>query len=137
MNSMKLVGASHFISWKSPFLILTGSGFYQIWLIGAVNWKEKIPKQCCDTTMPESILTKDESNAVPHLLSSLVWIDQYNECNGMKSFMEFMLCEHNATPLLLPCLVQVLNINHCTQQQFPITSSIGPRQSTNFNKFYA
>ena len=28
----KLVLPSHFISWKSPFLILTGSGFYQIWL---------------------------------------------------------------------------------------------------------
>ena len=28
---------------------------------------------------------------VPRLLSSLVWIDQYNECNGMTSFMEFMI----------------------------------------------
>ena len=28
----KLVLPSHFISWKSPFLIMTGSGFYQIWL---------------------------------------------------------------------------------------------------------
>ena len=29
-------------------------------------------------------------NTVPRLLSSLVWIDQYNECNWMTSFMEFM-----------------------------------------------
>ena len=33
---------------------------------------------------------KMKANAVPRLLSSLVWIDQYNECNGMTSFMEFM-----------------------------------------------
>ena len=31
-----------------------------------------------------------KANAVPRLLSSLVWIDQYNECNRMTSFMEFM-----------------------------------------------
>ena len=35
---------------------------------------------------------KMKANTVPHLLSSLVWIDQYNECNGMTSFMEFMSC---------------------------------------------
>ena len=29
-------------------------------------------------------------NAVPCLLSSLVWIDHYNECNRMTNFMEFM-----------------------------------------------
>ena len=34
--------------------------------------------------------SKMKANAVPRLLSSLVWIDQYNECNGMTSFMEFM-----------------------------------------------
>ena len=32
-----------------------------------------------------------KANAVPRLLSSLVWIDQYNECNGMTSFREFMI----------------------------------------------
>ena len=31
-----------------------------------------------------------KANAVPCLLSSLVWIDHYNECNGMTGFMEFM-----------------------------------------------
>ena len=34
---------------------------------------------------------KMKANAIPRLLSSVVWIDQYNECNGMTSFMEFML----------------------------------------------
>ena len=33
---------------------------------------------------------KIKANAVSRLLSSLVWIDLYNECNGMTSFMEFM-----------------------------------------------
>ena len=33
---------------------------------------------------------KMKANAIPRLLSSLAWIDQYNECNGMTSFMEFM-----------------------------------------------
>ena len=31
-----------------------------------------------------------KANAIPRLLSSLVWIDQYNECNGKTSFVEFM-----------------------------------------------
>ena len=35
---------------------------------------------------------KMKANAVPRLLSSLVWIDQYYEWNGMTSFMEFMIC---------------------------------------------
>ena len=65
MNSMKLVIPLHFISWK------------------------KDSKRCCDTTTPESIHTKDESKCSSHLSSSLVWIDQYNECNGMTSFKEF------------------------------------------------
>ena len=34
---------------------------------------------------------KMKANAVLLLLSSLVRIDQYNECNGMTSFMEFMI----------------------------------------------
>ena len=32
MNSMKRVIPLHFISWKTHFLILAGSAFYQIWL---------------------------------------------------------------------------------------------------------
>ena len=33
---------------------------------------------------------KMKANTSPRLHLSLVWIDQYNECNGMTSFMEFM-----------------------------------------------
>ena len=33
---------------------------------------------------------KMKANAEPRLLSSLVWIDQYSECNGVTSFMEFI-----------------------------------------------
>ena len=36
---------------------------------------------------------KMKANAVPRLLSSLVLIDQYNECNGMTSFTEFMFSQ--------------------------------------------
>ena len=36
---------------------------------------------------------KMKANAEPRLLSSLVWIDQYSECNRMTHFMEFMLWE--------------------------------------------
>ena len=31
-----------------------------------------------------------KANAVSRLLSCLLWIDHYNECSGMTSFMEFM-----------------------------------------------
>ena len=79
MNSMKLVIPLYFISWK------------------------KDSKWCCDTTKPEPINTANKANAVPRLLSSLVWIDHYHECNGMTSFMEFTWCEkdHNNTNVLL------------------------------------
>ena len=33
-----------------------------------------------------------KANTVLRLLSSFVWIDQYNECNGKTSFKEFMTC---------------------------------------------
>ena len=38
---------------------------------------------------------KMKANAEPRLLSSLVWIDQDNKCNGMISFMEFISTYHN------------------------------------------
>ena len=53
---------------------------------------KKDSKRCCDTTMPESIHTKDESKCGSAFAFILVWIDQYNECNGMTSFMEFVIC---------------------------------------------
>ena len=67
MNSMKLVIPIQFISWKTP--------------------NNAVTPQCQSQFTP-----KMKANAVPRLLSSLVWIDQYyNECNGMTSFMEFMI----------------------------------------------
>ena len=62
MNSMKLVSPFHFISWK------------------------KTPN---DAVAPQ-FTPNMKANVVPCLLSSLVWIDQYNECCGITSFMEFM-----------------------------------------------
>ena len=67
MNSMKLVLLLHFISWK------------------------KTPNDAVTPQRQSQFTPKMKENAVPRLLSSLVWIDHYNECNGMTSFMEFML----------------------------------------------
>ena len=53
--------------------------------------KKKTPNDAV-TPQPQSQFTpKMKANAVSRLLSSLVWIDQYNECNRMTSFMEFMI----------------------------------------------
>ena len=68
MNSMKLVIRLHIISWK------------------------KTPNDAVTPQRQSQVTPKVKANAVARLLSSLVWIDQYNECNGMTSFMEFMLC---------------------------------------------
>ena len=66
MNSMKLVISLHFISWKRLQRML--------WHLDARVNSHQRRKQ----------------TRFSHLLSSLVWIDQYNECNGMTTFMEFM-----------------------------------------------
>ena len=52
--------------------------------------------------MPESIHTKDESKRGSAFAFIFGGIDQYNECNGMTSFMEFMLdiFQSPATPPL-------------------------------------
>ena len=61
----KLVLPSRFISWKTHFLILAGSGFYQIW------WGRLT--DCTYST--GQFRAKMKANAKPRLLSSLVWID--------------------------------------------------------------
>ena len=66
MNSMKLVILLHFISWK------------------------KTPNDAVTPQRQSQFTPKMTANAVPRLLSSLVWIDQYNQCNGITSFMKFM-----------------------------------------------
>ena len=66
MNFMKLVIPLRFISWK------------------------KTPNDAVTPQRQSQFTPKMKANAVPRLLSSLVWIDQYNECNGMTSFVKFM-----------------------------------------------
>ena len=51
---------------------------------------------------------KMKANAVPHLLSSLVWIDQYNECHRMTSFMELMILSY--------CDATKFDCTHCGRQ---------------------
>ena len=53
-------------------------------------WLKKTPNDAVTPQRQSQFTPKMKANAVPHLLSSLVWIDQYNECNRMTSFMEFM-----------------------------------------------
>ena len=66
MNSVKLVIPLHFISWK------------------------KTPNDTVTPQRQSQFTPKMKANAVPRLLSSLVWIDQYNEYKGTTSFIEFM-----------------------------------------------
>ena len=80
MNSMKLVFPSHFISCK------------------------KTPNDAVTPQRQSQFTPKMKANAILRLLSSLVWIDQYNECNGLTSFMEFMI-SHAAMPCCF-CLEQ-------------------------------
>ena len=61
---------------------------------------------------------KMKANPVPRLLSSLVWIDQYNECDGMTSFKGFMRCWCSACvgdrSLILPDFVHEVK---CDKQE--------------------
>ena len=66
MNSTKLVIPLHFIL------------------------RRKTPNDAVTPQRQSQFTPKMKANAVPRLLSSLVRIDHYNECNGMTSFMEFM-----------------------------------------------
>ena len=67
MNSLKLVIPSRFISWKET------------------------PNDVVTPQRQSHFTPKMKANAVPCLLSSLMWIDQYNKCNGMTGFMESMI----------------------------------------------
>ena len=55
--------------------------------------EKKTPNSAVTPLRQSQFTPKMKANTVPHLLSSLVWIDQYNECNRMTSFMDFMMCE--------------------------------------------
>ena len=52
-----------------------------------ISWR-KTPNDAMTPQCQSQFTPKMKANAVPPLLSSLVWIDPYNECNGMTSFME-------------------------------------------------
>ena len=67
MNAMKIVIPLHFISWK------------------------KTPNDAVTPQRHSQFTPKMKANAESRLLSSLEWIDKYNECNGKTTFMEFML----------------------------------------------
>ena len=53
--------------------------------------KKKTTNDAVTLQRQSQFTPKMKANAVPRLLSSLVWIDQYNECNGLTSFMEFIM----------------------------------------------
>ena len=53
--------------------------------------KKKPPNDAVTPQRQSQFTPKMKANAVSRLLSSLVWIDQYNDCNGMTSFKKFML----------------------------------------------
>ena len=67
---------------------------------------QKGAKHCCDATKLDrtdcagqrqsQFTPKMKANADSRLLSSLVRIDLYNECNGMTSFMKFMFTSAHA-----------------------------------------
>ena len=76
INSTKLVIPLHFISWK------------------------KTPNDAVTPQRQSQFTPKMKANAVLRLLSSLVWVDQYNECNRRTSFMEFMACPAHSKALL-------------------------------------
>ena len=80
MNSMKLLIPLHFILWKKR--LQTMLWHHNVRVNSHQRWKQ---------------------TAVQHLRSSLVWIDHYNQCNGMRSFMEFMGMEVGVAVFFLCC----------------------------------
>ena len=58
-----------------------------------ISW-EKTPNDAVTPQRQSQFTPKMKANAVPRLLSSLVRIDQYNECNGMTSFMQFKISQY-------------------------------------------
>ena len=56
-----------------------------------ISWR-KTPNDAVTPQLQSQLSPKMKAKAIPRLVSSLVWIDQYNECNRMRSLMEFMGC---------------------------------------------
>ena len=62
--------------------------------------RKKAPNGAVTPQRQSQFTPKMKANAVPRLLSSLVLIDQYNECNRMTSFVEFTLMDSYQAPSL-------------------------------------
>ena len=74
MNSMKLVIPLHFISWVNSFSDISRKCILPN-MIGAVVWN-RMPNNAVTPQRQSQFTPKMKANAVPRLLSSLVWIDQ-------------------------------------------------------------
>ena len=64
--------------------------------------EKKTPNDAVATQRQSQFTPKMKANAIPRLLSSLVWIGQYNEWNRMTSFMEFMKNAYSTPWLYVP-----------------------------------
>ena len=86
--------------WGAPHIKANGSCLSFV-ILSWIPWnlsfryilfhEKKTPNDAVTPQRQSQFTPKMKANAVPHLLSSLVWIDQYNECNGMTSFIEFII----------------------------------------------
>ena len=78
---------------------VSGEYFHISWIPWNLSFRyilfheKKTPNDAVTSQCQSQFTPKMKANAVPRLLSSLVWIDQYNQRNGMTSFMEFMRSE--------------------------------------------
>ena len=123
MNSEKLVIPLHFISWKTHFLILAGSVFYQIW----IGW----------------LTTLIIFGKMHFLLISENEFTHEIKCNGMTSFMDFTtswllwcLCKESPHVCYIVCLFLFINIYVvfvlCSTQPALWTGYLG--QKVNFHQ---
>ena len=84
------------LSMKMGNVSFYGAQCYHAWIPWNLSFlyilfqEGKIPKDAVTPQHQSQFTPKMKANAVPRLLSSLVWIDQYNECYDMTSFMEFV-----------------------------------------------
>ena len=80
----------HLLVWKSHWNLSSIHEFHETCHSITFYFMKKDSKNAVTPQHQSQFTPKMKANAVPRLFSSLVWIDQYNECNGMTSFMEFM-----------------------------------------------
>ena len=104
---------------STAILIFSGSRAWISWNLSfryILFHEQKAPNDAVTPQLQSQFTPKMKANAVPRLLSSLVWIDQYNECNGMTGFMEFMgRCSSQRGYLCFYCRKLII----CSQNQLP------------------